>query len=1137
MTAFVTILFALWFSLPGIAATYRVEATGNDTTGNGTASAPWRTIQKAVNVAAAGDTVLVGPGTYTENVSWASAPSGKSGSRITFDGQNGATVNQMMISRPYVTIKNFRFKGNTPGGELNMQIRVMHGAHFLEVLNCEFDKDFQYEGAASKHTGITWQAPAAGTMPFGDGRVASDCLIEGNNLHRFRAATYLSMYGDRNIVRNNQFHDGAQADWLWLWGRQNLIQGNRFYNMYDSPGDGNHSDWIQTFGSQGAGSQDHIIEQNAVYDMIGAPALGQLEGSLVPEIKNWVWRNNVFYNIGNPLSCSIPGMVFYNNVFYKCGYNGGVMGFGTRTYSATAPGGYNGQTGSNYCHNTVFRNNVFLDCGKLTSGSGGWYNNSLDSIGCSADYNFVARINFAAVRPDPDQRLYGDPGGWDSQEFYEPHGINGGNPGFVNADAGDFRLLPGSPLIDRGLTIPSILRDHGGSPRPQGAGYDIGAFEFQSGGAPTTPVMSASPTSLSFGSIPVGNNVNQTLTVRNAGSGTLTGNATVAAPFSIVSGGAYSLAAGLSQTVTIKYTPTAAGTDTQNITLSGGGGASVTASGTATVTPALGVSPASLNFGTLQPGQTADGTLTVQNTGGGTLTGAASVGAPFSIVSGGTYSLTAGQTQAVKVRYSPAAEGTHSANVSLTGGAGFTAPVSGTATGIPAIAVTPASIDFGSIAMGSSSTQTLTVRNSGTGILQGTASVGSPFSVVSGGSYSLAAGASQTVSVKYAPVSTGSHAQAVTFTGGAGFRAGVSGTAQGVASITVTPATLNFGSVALGASATQTLTVRNAGTAPLTGAASVTAPFSITAGSYNLAPGASQTVSVTYTPTTVDSHSRTVTLSGGGGSTAAVSGTATAPPPVVSAITPGGTDANPAVAGWQTYATATAQYSGSASDPNSLPLSWQWIYTINGGAETVLLSGTGQVTDASYSYPANSAGSNYVWKLRVSNGYTTGESVLSVGVEAPPSGGPDVSFPASTGAITAPFSTTSNYISQAIQTTEPTEGGRAVYSFNVPRTGKYWIQAQVRTAGDGANSFFLNVDAEPEAPGMIWDIPLTNEFEKRIVSWRGNGTDGANQFTPKFFNLSAGQHQLIIRGRERNTQLSSVSIIKLPDPPQRLRVK
>jgi len=53
---------------------------------------------------------------------------------------------------------------------------------------------------------------------------------------------------------------------------------------------------------------------------------------------------------------------------------------------------------------------------------------------------------------------------------------------------------------------------------------------------------------------------------------------------------------------------------------------------------------------------------------------------------------------------------------------------------------------------------------------------------------------------------------------------------------------------------------------------------------------------------------------------------------------------------------------------------------------------------------------------------------------------------------------------------------------------------------------------------MIWDIPLTAGFMDRTLSWRG---DGGGQ---KIFNLQPDMHHLIIRGREANVQLSSVTI-------------
>ena len=135
--------------------------------------------------------------------------------------------------------------------------------------------------------------------------------------------------------------------------------------------------------------------------------------------------------------------------------------------------------------------------------------------------------------------------------------------------------------------------------------------------------------------------------------------------------------------------------------------------------------------------------------------------------------------------------------------------------------------------------------------------------------------------------------------------------------------------------------------------------------------------------------------------------------------------------------------------------------------------------------------------------------------------------------MSAPFTITSNYISQAVQTTAVTNGGRASYSFTITNAGNYVIQALVNAPDDAANSFYINIDAEPQDPTMIWDIPLTAGFEQRVVSWRGNGTDANNQFVPKIFTLTQGSHQLIIRGRGANVQLETLAVLKCRRPGSR----
>jgi hypothetical protein len=95
----------------------------------------------------------------------------------------------------------------------------------------------------------------------------------------------------------------------------------------------------------------------------------------------------------------------------------------------------------------------------------------------------------------------------------------------------------------------------------------------------TIPVIQVTPISLNFGYIPVGSTKDLTLMVKNAGGGTMTGNATTSAPFSIVSGASYTLEPGQSQVVTVRYQPTSQGPHTGTVVFTGGSGATVSVIG------------------------------------------------------------------------------------------------------------------------------------------------------------------------------------------------------------------------------------------------------------------------------------------------------------------------------------------------------------------------------------------------------------------------------------------------------------------------------------------------------------------------------------------------------------------------------
>jgi hypothetical protein len=60
----------------------------------------------------------------------------------------------------------------------------------------------------------------------------------------------------------------------------------------------------------------------------------------------------------------------------------------------------------------------------------------------------------------------------------------GANPQFVDMAKKDYHLKAGSPAIDAGIELKEVPVDIEGTPRPQGKGWDIGAYEFKGAAAP-----------------------------------------------------------------------------------------------------------------------------------------------------------------------------------------------------------------------------------------------------------------------------------------------------------------------------------------------------------------------------------------------------------------------------------------------------------------------------------------------------------------------------------------------------------------------------------------------------------------------------------------------------------------------------
>ena len=97
-------------------------------------------------------------------------------------------------------------------------------------------------------------------------------------------------------------------------------------------------------------------------------------------------------------------------------------------------------------------------------------------------------------------------------------------------------------------------------------------------------------------------------------------------------------------------------------------------------------------------------------------------------------------------------------------------------------------------------------------------------------------------------------------------------------SLSVAPGSLNFGSLTIGQTATLTFSAANTGDMLLTGTVSVAGSFAVTVNSLNLNPGQTQTVAVTFTPSSAGvAGSSVIFRTNGGDSTNAVTGTGLTP--------------------------------------------------------------------------------------------------------------------------------------------------------------------------------------------------------------------------------------------------------------------
>jgi Transmembrane protein 131-like N-terminal len=180
-------------------------------------------------------------------------------------------------------------------------------------------------------------------------------------------------------------------------------------------------------------------------------------------------------------------------------------------------------------------------------------------------------------------------------------------------------------------------------------------------------------------------------------------------------------------------------------------------------------------------------------------------------------------------------------------------------------AVSPATLDFGSVTVGQVLDRTFTVTNTGTRRLVGNLSEScADFAIEGLTGYDLAPGQSQTLTIRFLPNQTGPRSCTITASG----CPAISCTGTGVPvdpACSVSKNGLLFPQQALGTRSDATFELLNAGTSNLAGTVTESCPgFSIPGqASYDLAPGERQTFIVRFEPIYVGDHTCEVNLGAG----------------------------------------------------------------------------------------------------------------------------------------------------------------------------------------------------------------------------------------------------------------------------------
>ncbi len=425
------------------AANYYVDgscaSSGNGTTAVCGASGPWKTLAEANTAVSTGNhTINIAAGTYNEQIT--DTTSGSSPGYRYWKANGTVYSNFFQVTGNWVKIEGFTLTA-TSGS--------WHGTIHFTGTNC----------IALNNTIIDSVRHGILTSPE-----SSYCTISGNTIARTWVVG-IAISGNNHTVSNNIISDircamGANshndANGIEFHGDghtfiNNSITGVLFAN---NPGYTPHIDAFQTYGPiyvPGA-----IAATNCVFEKNYINLIQPISGVGGAAATSWMLAEASYITIKNNISFNYSGVntgswspeaayndhitivnnTFVNDISLNTAYWPSAVGIG---YDAT---------------NVTAKNNIFYNHYYKA-----WEVGGDDPAGLVFDYNLIYRSSGKYT----DRQMTND--------------VWAQNPLFVNA-ANDWHLQSSSPAKNAGVTIAGVTDDYAGVARPQGAEYDIGAYEY-----------------------------------------------------------------------------------------------------------------------------------------------------------------------------------------------------------------------------------------------------------------------------------------------------------------------------------------------------------------------------------------------------------------------------------------------------------------------------------------------------------------------------------------------------------------------------------------------------------------------------------------------------------------------------------